>query len=215
MFKSKKSNNTNIYKLIEIVLLFIVTPIVLITPTHVSIKIGYLLLGVIYISFVSSKKEAFKKRKIESKISNNALKRIGLRFIVIAVSTTLFVYFQDRTLLFSVMLNKTSLWLKFNLIYVLVSVIPQELIYRTFFVKRYQKLFKNEFLFIIINAALFSFGHIWFQSWIVLGFTFVGGVLFIKTYLKTKSLGLVLFEHSLYGVWLYTVGYGKLFLFPV
>lgn len=208
-------NKTNTYKLIEIVLLFIVAPIVLMLSIPISIKIGYLLLGIIYISFVSIKKETFTRRKIEFKISKSVLKSIGLRFIVIAISTTLFIYFQDSASLFSVMLNKTSLWLKFNLIYVLVSVIPQELIYRTFFVKRYQKLFKNEFLFVLINAALFSFAHIWFQSWVVLGFTFIGGIFFIKTYLKTKSLWLVLLEHSLYGIWLYTVGYGKLFLFPV
>lgn len=112
-------------------------------------------------------------------------------------------------------LNKPFLWLKFSGIYILFSVIPQELFYRTFFVKRYKNLFKDKWVFILINSLLFSFGHIWFQSWIVLSFTFVGSLLFLTTYLQTKSTWLIIFEHALYGVWLYTVGYGALFMFPV
>ena len=107
------------------------------------------------------------------------------------------------------------LWIKFSGIYIVFSVIPQELIYRSFFVKRYRNFIKNKKVFIILNSILFSFAHIWFQSWVVLIFTFIGSLFFIDTYLKTRSIWLVILEHSLYGVWLYTVGYGALFMFPV
>jgi len=202
-------------KFLELVLLFVATPILLLVPIPLYIKLSYLFIGTIYILWVSIKKEKFEKTKTTSKDLRKALKNIFFRFFCIVIFTTIFIYFQDRESLFAVMLNKTTLWLKFNLIYVLASVIPQELIYRSFFVKRYQNLFKNEYVFLLINASLFSFAHIWFQSWVVLLFTFIGGILFIKTYLQTKSLWLVLLEHSLYGIWLYTVGYGKLFMFPV
>lgn len=204
-----------IKKIIELFLLFVVTPLLLLFLNSISIKITYLFLAIVYIFWVSIRtKSSFNQKKVESS-RRKILVHIGIRFIIIAIGTTLMLFFQEREALFNVMLNKPFLWLKFNAIYVLVSVIPQEFIYRTFFTKRYQKLINNEFFFILLNAALFSLAHIWFRSWVVLGFTFIGGILFIKTYLKTKSVWLVIIEHSLYGVWLYTVGYGKILMFPV
>ena len=206
--------NTNI-KLVEIVLLFIISPLVLYASFPIFFKVLYLLLGVIYIILISIFIEKFSIVKIDKKQKLDFLKTISFRFLIIALLTTLVLYFQDKDVLFNVMLKKPGLWLKFSGIYILFSVIPQEFIYRTFFVKRYQKLIKNKTLFILINAVLFSFAHIWFQSWIVLLFTFIGSLLFTNTYLQTKSTLLIILEHSLYGVWLYTVGYGALFMFPV
>jgi len=206
---------SNRVKLIELVALFLITPIILFLKIPIVFKVIYLLLGVIYITLISIFIENFKKIKIERIVRQKVLKLIGIRFLLIALLTTLVLYFQNKEALFNVMLKKPDLWLKFSGVYILFSVIPQELIYRTFFVKRYRELIKNKSLFILINSLLFSFAHIWFQSWIVLSFTFIGSLLFAKTYLKTKSTGLVILEHSLYGVWLYTVGYGELFMFPV
>ena len=172
-------------------------------------------MGVIYIILISIFIEKFSRVKIDKNQKLNFLKTISFRFLIIALLTTLVLYFQDKDVLFNVMLKKPGLWLKFSGIYILFSVIPQEFIYRTFFVKRYQTLIKSKTLFILINSVLFSFAHIWFQSWIVLLFTFIGSLLFTNTYLQTKSTLLIILEHSLYGVWLYTVGYGALFMFPV
>jgi len=212
--KALFQRNTNI-KLVEIALLFIISPLVLHASFPTLFKVLYLLLGVIYIILISIFIEKFSRVKIDKRQKLNFLKNISFRFLIIAILTTLVLYFQDKDVLFKVMLKKPGLWLKFSGIYILFSVIPQEFIYRTFFVKRYQTLIKNKTLFILINSVLFSFAHIWFQSWIVLLFTFIGSLLFANTYLQTKSTFLIILEHSLYGVWLYTVGYGALFMFPV
>ncbi|PWG05913.1 CPBP family intramembrane glutamic endopeptidase [Polaribacter aquimarinus] len=208
-----KNNKT--LKIAEIIALFVGTPLILFLQISKTYKIIYLIIGVVYISLISIFIEKFKKKSNDKNLKQKTLKVVGVNLLIIIFLTTTVLYFQDKDALFNVILNKPKLWLKFSIIYILFSVIPQELIYRTFFLKRYHNIFKNEFLFIFINAILFSFAHIWFQSWIVLGFTFIGGILFIKTYLKTNSLWLVLLEHTVYGIWLYTVGYGKLFLFPV
>ncbi|APZ45724.1 CAAX protease family protein [Polaribacter reichenbachii] len=205
----------NKIKFIEIIVLFIVIPIVLLLPISIIFKVIFVVLGVVYISLISIFKEKFSKVKTDKKSNKKAILEIAIRFIIIALLTTLVLYYQDKEQLFNVMLNKPDLWLKFSGIYILFSVIPQELIYRTYFVKRYQKLIEKKGLFILINALLFSFAHIWFQSFTVLAFTFVGSLLFTTTYLKTKSTWLVILEHSIYGVWLYTVGFGELFMFPV
>jgi membrane protease YdiL (CAAX protease family) len=201
-------------KYTEIVALFVVTPIVLFLSISIIAKITCVLLGVIYITLVSIFIEKFQKVKLAKTLKNKALKHIAFRFFIIAFLTIGILYIQNKEALFNVMLTKPTLWLKFSGIYILFSVIPQELIYRTFFVKRYQELIKNKVVFLLINAVLFSFAHIWFRSELVLLFTFVGSLLFTNTYLQTKSIRLVILEHSLYGVWLYTVGYGALFMFP-
>lgn len=207
--------SSNKVKSIEILFLFIISPLILWFSIPILYKVIYLLLGVTYIVVVSIFIEKFSKIKIDINQKSKTYKQIAIRFISIALLTVLVLYFQNKEQLFNVMLNKPDLWIKFSGVYILFSVIPQELIFRTFFVKRYEKLIKSKWVFILINSLLFSFAHIWFQSWTVLAFTFIGSLLFLNTYLKTKSTWLVFLEHSLYGVWLYTVGYGEIFMFPV
>ena len=113
------------------------------------------------------------------------------------------------------MLNKPIKWLVLLFVYSFFSVYPQELVYRTFFFKRYDGLFKNEALFIFVNAILFSLAHLFFGSTLVLILTFLGGFLFAYTYKKTQSTLLVSIEHALYGCWLFTVGMGEMLGFPI
>lgn len=207
--------SSNTIKVIEILFLFIVAPIVLLLPISITIKVIYVVLGVVYITLISIFIEKFQKVKLDKELRIRAFKHIAFRFLIIVLATTLVLYYQNKEDLFNVIVNKPDLWLKFSGVYILFSVIPQELIYRTFFVKRYQSLVEKQWMFVFINSVLFSFAHIWFQSFTVLAFTFVGSLLFTNTYLKTKSTWLIILEHSIYGVWLYTVGYGELFMFPV
>jgi len=73
---------------------------------------------------------------------------------------------------------------------------------------------KNKWLFLFINAILFSLAHLFLRSVLVQLLTFVGGILFAYTYQKTKSNTLVSIEHAIYGNWLFTVGMGEMLAFP-
>ena len=77
------------HQFLEILLLFVVTPIVLTLPVVIGIKIAYLLLGVLYIVWISITKKSVKKEKIIT------LKRLLLlivgRFFIIAISTAAFI----------------------------------------------------------------------------------------------------------------------------
>lgn len=210
-----KITNHKLLRTVEMLLLFAGVPVFFLLPVSVKIKAFFFFLAIIYIVIIAKKER--KKIIFEGRTCNqiDVYKTILLRFLLIAIGTTAVLYFTNKADLFNVISTKPLLWLQFSGVYILASVIPQELLYRSFFVKRYKALFANDNYFILINALLFSFGHIWFQSITVLAFTFIGGLLFIKTYLQSKSIYAVLIEHALYGVWLYTVGYGELFLFPV
>ena len=202
------------YRLTEFFIIFILVPIVFTFSFNVWIKIGVGLLGFGYIIYVLLKVE-----KLKFKISPNLnwksfwLQTL-LKFVFIATLSTLLVYFTNNDLLFEVLLNKPQLWIFILFVYSFFSVYPQELVYRTFFFNRYETLFSNKKLFILINATVFSLGHIFFKSSLVLALTFVGGILFAYTFYKTRSTLLVSIEHAIYGSWLFTVGMGNMLGFP-
>ncbi len=172
------------------------------------------MLGFTYIIYVLFKIEKNKIR-IEKNINWAAFWKLSLiKLLIIIVITSLFVWFTDAKSLFVVMPNKPKLWMLILFFYSLFSVYPQELLYRTFFFQRYENLFKNEKIFILINALLFSLAHLFFKNTLVLLLTFIGGILFAITFKKTKSTILVSIEHSIYGCWLFTVGMGDMLGFP-
>jgi membrane protease YdiL (CAAX protease family) len=202
------------YRYLELLILFIIIPLSYSLNYSPILKLVIGVLGFVYITYVILKVE-----KIKFKISKNInwsefWETTVIKFLIIAVITSLFMWFTTEENLFIVVLNKPVLWISILFFYSLFSVYPQELIYRTFFFKRYENLFKNEFLFIFINAVLFSLAHIFFKNSLVLFLTFVGGILFGLTYKKTNSTFLVSIEHSIYGCWLFTVGMGNMLGFP-
>lgn len=205
---------TTRYKFFELLIIFILIPISFDFDYLPLLKLIISILGLSYIIYI-----LFKVEKISLKIKKNINWKnfwisTLIKFLIIAIVTSTFVWLTDKPSLFNVVLNKPVLWLLILLFYSLFSVYPQELIYRTFFFKRYKSLFKNETFFIFINAILFSLAHLLFKNTLVLLLTFIGGILFAFTYNRTKSTLLVSVEHSIYGCWLFTVGMGNMLGFP-
>lgn len=202
------------YKFLELLIIFVLIPISFTFDYAPILKLVIGVLGFTYITYV-----LFKIEKIKVRIEKNSnwrafWKSTSIKFLGIAIVTCFFVWFTDKESLFAVLLNKPKLWVLILLFYSLFSVYPQELLYRTFFFKRYKTLFKNEYVFIFINALLFSLAHLFFKNTLVLLLTFIGGILFAFTFKKTKSTFLVSIEHSIYGCWLFTVGMGNMLGFP-
>lgn len=205
---------TTIYKLIEFFIIFIIVPVSFAIQYPLWMKLCVGVFGFFYILFVLLRIEKNKFKMASSLNWKLFFKRTLLQLCGITSITTLYMWFVDPDNLYVVLLNKPLLWLVILFVYSVFSVYPQELIYRIFFFQRYQNLFKNEALFIIVNAALFSLAHIFFQNSLVMIMTFIGGVLFALTYKNTKSTLLVTIEHAIYGCWLFTVGMGSMLGFP-
>lgn len=117
-----------------------------------------------------------------------------------------------REAMFSLLKNHPAIWLMVMVAYPLVSVVPQEVIYRAFFFERYQSLFGRNRGMILASAMLFSFGHVVFHNWPAVVLTFFGGGLFALTYRRTASLLAVSVEHALYGCAIFTLGFGRYFI---
>ena len=202
------------YKFFEFFIIFIIIPVSFVLNFSIWIKMIVGVLGFGYVLFILLKVE---KQKLKLSTSLNwslFWKQTLLKLVVISLITTVFVYYTDRSNLFVVLLNKPKLWLGILFFYSFFSVYPQELIYRTFYFKRYATLFKSEPLFIFVNAIVFSLAHLFFKNTLVLVLTFLGGLLFAFTFNKTQSTVLVSIEHALYGCWLFTVGMGDMLGFP-
>jgi hypothetical protein len=113
--------------------------------------------------------------------------------------------------LFDFVRTNPLLWSAVMILYPLLSVYPQEFLYRAFFFHRYRPLFQDEMSMILASALAFGFVHIIFGNWLSVGLTAIGGVLFGITYVHTGSLLAASVEHALFGNFLFTIGLGEFF----
>ncbi len=205
---------SRLYVSIELFILFVLLPLSLTLSYPFWVKGIFIILGFIYISVVILRIEKIPFRIKKDLDWNNFWKRTLITFFIIVLVTTGYVFYIDSRKLFCVFINQPKLWIIILLVYTLLSVWPQEIIYRTFFFARYERLFQNKKLFLFINAIIFSLAHIFFKNTLVIVLTFIGGLLFAFTYLKTRSTLMISIEHALYGNWLFTVGMGEMLAFP-
>ncbi len=202
------------YLVTEFFILFVLLPISFAYPYPVLAKAILTLAGFIYVLVVLRNVEGLSFRVKKGMDWKAFWRRIMIIFIPLAVATGVFVYLDEPNNLFYVPRTNLKLFIMILFIYTFLSVWPQEVIYRTFFFKRYEMLFRSKALFIFINGIIFSLAHIFFRNTLVLILTFIGGVLFGLTYVRFRSTTLVSIEHSLYGCWLFTVGMGQMLAFP-
>jgi len=125
----------------------------------------------------------------------------------IAACVALFT--PDRLLSFP--LNSPEVWLMVMLLYPLLSVYPQEIIYRTFFFHRYEAIFPSRWLLIGASALAFGWMHIVFWNVVAVALTVLGGAMFAWTYHRTRSTFGASLEHALYGCFVFTIGLGWYF----
>ena len=94
--------------------------------------------------------------------------------------------------------------------YPLLSALPQELIYRILFFRRYAAILPKGSRVIALNATLFALAHLMFWNWVVLFVSFLGGLLFAWSY-RQSGLVEAWALHSLTGFMLFAVGVGWYF----
>lgn len=109
-------------------------------------------------------------------------------------------------------LQRPQTWERIMILYPMLSVPVQELVYRTFFFHRYGPLFGEERgALILANGILFGFAHFLFGNWIAIAGTAVIGTLLAYRYEATRSFWAVWLEHTLWGWLVFTVGLGHYF----
>ena len=103
------------------------------------------------------------------------------------------------------------LWLAIMVLYPFLSALPQEIVFRPLFFRRYGPILPPARAALILNAAVFSLAHLFFWNWIVAMMTFAGGLVFAWAYEVRRSFPLAVVLHAVAGNILFTVGIGTLF----
>jgi len=203
---------------LEFVALFITVPVVVAfgIPAGAAIPTlwGGALLAWGLLKIRPSEKEEPLLLKDEARIPlRKALAGILIRFAIGAVLLTGLLLLIHPDHLFALPKENPKLWALLFVGYPVVSVFPQVIIYRCLFIRRYSSLFASKRLAWIVGALVFGWAHLAFRNPVALLFPFVGGFLFIRTYQQTRSVGLNVLEHSLYGCFLFTIGWGEYFFY--
>ena len=105
----------------------------------------------------------------------------------------------------------SRLWLAIMLLYPFLSALPQEIVFRPLFFRRYGPILPPSRAALALNAAIFSLAHLLFWNWIVAMMTFIGGLVFAWAYEVRGSFPFAVLLHAVAGNILFTVGIGSLF----
>lgn len=132
-------------------------------------------------------------------------------FALAAVALTAAVWFLHRDHLFALPRRAPLFWLAIMTLYPVVSVVPQEIIYRVYFFHRFESLFPSPALATAACAVIFGLHHAVFHNWPAVALSLGGGLKFALTYRRSRSLRLVCIEHALYGCLVFTIGLGHFF----
>lgn len=148
----------------------------------------------------------------DKKEFRNNLASIIQTFLTLSPFLFLLAYLYTPETFLEIPRERPELWVKIMFFYPLISVTSQEIIYRVYFYHRYQSFVEQApTTAIIINALIFSIGHLIYIHWLTFLISFLGGLLFAWRYQQTKSFWLVHIEHSLYGLIIFTSGLGIFF----
>lgn len=113
--------------------------------------------------------------------------------------------------LFGFVRHRPGLWALVMVLYPLLSVYPQGIVYRAFLFHRYAPLFPRPWQRLVAGGAAFSLMHLVFGNPVAPALTLLGGLLFGRTYERTGSLLVSNIEQSAYGCFIFTIGLGVYF----
>ncbi|MBX2856539.1 MAG: CPBP family intramembrane metalloprotease [Rhodobacteraceae bacterium] len=177
-------------------------------PRHAfGVLAGMTLLGMILLSFT---REFRWRDLLRGGLLRHWLETVLVTAAMAAALTALTLELRpDRFLAFPK--YRTDLWLVVMALYPILSVLPQELLYRALFFERYGALFPSQAVAILVNSVAFGFAHAFYANWTAVLLTTVGSTLFAWAYVRRGSFLLACLWHSFAGQILFTAGLGVYF----
>ncbi|WP_446745790.1 CPBP family intramembrane glutamic endopeptidase [Silvibacterium acidisoli] len=195
----------------EFVLLFVAGPVLLALHRASFPPLPLLWLIFAYCLVVLLRDPEFERKQLwnAAPLRRELPSILGLFLLGVALIGTLAAVLY-RPLLFGLVRTHPLLWALIMVLYPVLSVYPQGVIYRVFVMHRYGK-GKPGAIAILLSACSFALMHVVFRNPVALILTFAGGLLFAWRQARTQSLLVSSIEHSLYGCLLFTVGLGQFF----
>ncbi len=192
----------------ELILMFVGVPFVLavfLPPRALYPVLGTgAVVGIILLHFTAG----FRWRDLIGPV--RFLETLALGIVTFVSATALcWVILPER--LWYILIHAPQIMIGIAILYPLIQVIPQELVYRALFFERYGHLFASQRQAIFVNAALFSFGHLMYWHPVVWIATFIGSFLFSHAYFRPRGFLQACALHSIAGVAIFASGLGWLF----
>lgn len=128
-----------------------------------------------------------------------------------AVVTMALVHWLLPGRAFALPRHSPELWLMILALYPLLSALPQELVFRPLFFRRYGALFPDRRVALAANAALFGLAHLMFWNWVAVALTIAGGAIFAHGYLTRGGFPMAVVLHAVCGLTVFTTGLGSFF----
>lgn len=199
-------------RLAEFLALFALLPTLFFVWPIRGFLIPALVIGSLICFYMLWRDPTFERRRLwNASAVPPVLGAVIARFFLVAVLMGASVAYLRPELLFGLPRARPGLWAAIMVLYPILSVYPQEIIYRAFMHHRYRVVFPTRWSMIAASGAAFGYAHVIFKNGLAVALTLAGGVLFAWTYERSKSLAAVAFEHSLYGGFLFTIGLGAYF----
>ncbi|MFN3700965.1 MAG: type II CAAX prenyl endopeptidase Rce1 family protein [Alphaproteobacteria bacterium] len=198
---------------LEFLLLCILTPAYIIytksAPFMFSFLWGAALYGFFILRYVY--KDHLRQLWKWKAVNWENMKPILLRWVLACIAMTVFIYWYDPDRMFKLFLERPYFLPVLVVVYTLISALPQEFIFCSFFFERYKRFFGEGMKMVVASAIIFAYAHVLYINPVAPTLSLIAGLIFALTYLKTKSLALVTIEHGLYGSYLFVVGLGWYF----
>lgn len=205
---------------VEFILLFVLLPLgYRFSPVRLS-PLPWLWVAALYCYLVLRHSADFPMTRLwNAAAGTGRLSSVLTIFAVVTVVFALGVRWLAPQLLFGMVRARPGLWALVMVLYPVLSVYPQSIVYRAFLMHRYAGLVAGlqlgdaarNALLILASAAAFAFVHIIFRNPLAVALTFAGGLLFAWRYQTSGSLAISALEHALYGCMLFTLGLGQYF----
>ncbi len=123
-------------------------------------------------------------------------------YAIVRVTAPEAVFFPARAL--------PGLMVMIAVLYPFLSALPQEVLFRPLFFRRYAPILPGPRAAMALNAAVFSLAHLMYWSWIVAVLTFAGGLAFAHAY-RAHGFPTAVAAHAAAGVVAFGVGLGVYF----
>jgi uncharacterized protein len=204
--------NNPIFLATEFLVLFVALPLLIYYRVLPNFPIAYLVLigfgAFLFLHFdpTFNSTQLFSVREIRPNLPA-LLMRDTVFLVLLGLAVRLFA----SQLLFSLIKSSPAFWALIMVLYPLLSVLPQELLFRAYFFHRYQPLFGSGWTMFIASALAFGFAHIVLGNWVAVALCTIGGLLFSLTYQHSGSLLLACIDHALFGNFIFTIGLGPYF----
>jgi hypothetical protein len=207
-------------RVVEFLLLFVAAPVAYAVAYRHGLGRGWLVPSPIPVLLVFSAgcllvllcDRTFPRRRLwNAELLGARLRRVLGLFLVLGGALAAAFLLLEPERFAQLVRRRPALWGVVMVAYPVLSVYPQELIYRAFFFHRYREVFPTTGALVLMAALAFGLAHLVFWNWVGVVLSTLGGWLFARRYARTESLLVTSVEHALYGDLIFTVGLGWYF----